>query len=95
MQSAHWCEIVSQHSSYEHNHQQGGHWSGLIAFASALAYDLVQLLQIAGALRLPLDEILIYGTALCIVIPFIYPCRDLRSTKTSGIACRYFLYKSG
>jgi hypothetical protein len=48
-----------------------GYWSGLVAFASVLAYDLVQILQIVGALQFPLDEILIYATSLCIVIPFI------------------------
>jgi len=48
-----------------------GYWSGLAAFASTVAYVLVQLLQIAGVLRFPLDEILIYGTSLCIVIPFL------------------------
>ncbi|MFC1816033.1 hypothetical protein ACFL0M_08830 [Thermodesulfobacteriota bacterium] len=48
-----------------------GYWSGLVAFASVVAYDLVQILQLAGVLRFPLDEILIYGTSLCIVIPFI------------------------
>jgi hypothetical protein len=48
-----------------------GFWSGVVAFASVLAYDLVQILQVVGALRFPLDEILIYGTSLCIVIPFI------------------------
>jgi len=48
-----------------------GFLAGFIAFASALAYDLVQILQIAGFLRFPLDEILIYGTSLCIVVPFI------------------------
>jgi hypothetical protein len=48
-----------------------GYWSGLVAFASVVAYDLVQILQIAGILRFPLDEILIYGTSLCIVVPFI------------------------
>jgi len=48
-----------------------GYWSGLAAFASTAAYVLVQLLQIAGVLRFPLDEILIYGTSLCIVIPFL------------------------
>jgi heme/copper-type cytochrome/quinol oxidase subunit 4 len=50
---------------------QIGWWSGLAAFSSAVAYDLVQILQIAGVLRFPLDEILIYGTSLCIVVPFI------------------------
>ena len=48
-----------------------GYFSGLVAFASALAYDVVQILQMAGVLRFPLDEILIYGTSLCIVVPFI------------------------
>jgi len=48
-----------------------GYWSGLAAFTSAVAFDVVQILQIAGVLRFPLDEILIYGTSLCIVVPFV------------------------
>ena len=48
-----------------------GYWSGLAAFAATIAYVVVQLLQVVGLLRFPLDEILIYGTSLCIVIPFI------------------------
>ncbi len=48
-----------------------GYWSGLAAFASAVAYDVVQILQVVGVLRFPLDEILIYGTSLCIVVPFV------------------------
>jgi hypothetical protein len=48
-----------------------GYWSGLAAFTSTVAYDVVQLLQVAGILRSPIDEILIYGTSLCIVVPFI------------------------
>lgn len=48
-----------------------GYWSGLTAFAATVAYVVVQILQVAGVLRFPLDEILIYGTSLCIVIPFI------------------------
>ncbi len=48
-----------------------GYWSGLAAFVSAFAYAVVQILQVAGVLRFPLDEILIYGTSLCIVIPFV------------------------
>lgn len=43
----------------------------MAAFASAVAYDVVQILQIVGVLRFPLDEILIYGTSLCIVVPFV------------------------
>lgn len=48
-----------------------GYWSGLIAFASSVAYGLAQILQVAGVLRFPADEILIYGTSLCIVVPFV------------------------
>src|SRR5687768_5508137 len=48
-----------------------GFWSGLIAFLSTLAYVIVQLLQISRILKYPMDEILIYGTSLCIVIPFV------------------------
>ena len=48
-----------------------GYWSGLAAFTSTVAYGLVQILQVAGILRFPADEILIYGTSLCIVVPFI------------------------
>jgi hypothetical protein len=48
-----------------------GYWSGIAAFAATVAYDLVQLLQVAGALHFPADERLIYGTSLCIVVPFV------------------------
>ena len=48
-----------------------GFWSGLLAFASAVAFVVVQLLQVFGLLSFPLDEILIYVTSLCIVIPFV------------------------
>jgi heme/copper-type cytochrome/quinol oxidase subunit 4 len=48
-----------------------GFLAGVAAAVSALAYDTVQILQVVGALRFPLDEILIYGTSLCIVVPFV------------------------
>jgi len=48
-----------------------GYWAALVAFAATVAYGIVQLLQVAGVLGYPLDGILIYGTSLCIVIPFI------------------------
>jgi len=48
-----------------------GYWSGLAAFTSTVAYGLVQILQVVGRLQFPADEILIYGTSLCIVVPFI------------------------
>ena len=45
--------------------------AGLAAFTSTAAYGLVQILQVTGMLGFPVDEILIYGTSLCIVVPFI------------------------
>jgi hypothetical protein len=48
-----------------------GFWSGLMAFGCTIAYCVVQLLQVAGLLSFPLDEILIYGSSLLIVIPFV------------------------
>jgi len=48
-----------------------GYRCGLAAAAATIAYDIVQILQIAGFVRYPLDEILIYGTSLCIVVPFL------------------------
>jgi hypothetical protein len=48
-----------------------GYWSGVAAAAATLAFVVVQTLQIAGVLRSPLDEILIYATSLCIVVPFV------------------------
>ncbi len=48
-----------------------GYWCGLSAFAFTAAYDVAQFLQVAGVLRFPTDEILIYGFSLCIVVPFL------------------------
>lgn len=48
-----------------------GFWAGLISFTATTAYVIVQVLQIVGVLSFPVDEILIYSTSLCIVVPFI------------------------
>jgi len=48
-----------------------GFWCGLAAATATIAYDIVQVLQIAGVVRYPFDEILIYSTSLCIVVPFL------------------------
>jgi hypothetical protein len=61
-----------------------GYWSGLAAFTSTVAYGVVQILQVAGMLRFPADEILIYGTSLCIVVPFILEMLALHHLTPSG-----------
>ena len=48
-----------------------GFWSGIIAFTATVAYCIVQLLQLYDVITYPTDERLIYGTSLCIVIPFV------------------------
>jgi hypothetical protein len=48
-----------------------GYWAALAAFLGTFAYSAVQILQIARWVRFPLDAILIYGTSLCIPVPFV------------------------
>lgn len=48
-----------------------GFYAGVIAFASNVAFVVVQILQFLGVLTYPIDEILIYSFSLCIVIPFL------------------------
>jgi hypothetical protein len=48
-----------------------GFWAGLAAATATIAYDVVQILQVLGVLHFPVDEILIFGTSLCIVVPFV------------------------
>ena len=48
-----------------------GYRSGLVAFIATMAFFIAQLLQLAGTLTYPMDEILIYGFSLCITIPFL------------------------
>jgi heme/copper-type cytochrome/quinol oxidase subunit 4 len=44
---------------------------GILAFASNVAFVLVQTLQLLRVFKYPFDEIFIYGFSLCIVIPFV------------------------
>jgi hypothetical protein len=57
-----------------------GFITGLLAFAFTVAFVIVQLLQLAKVLVFPLDEILIYGTSLGIVIPFLLEVLALHYT---------------
>ena len=57
-----------------------GFWSGLLAFAATVTYCIVQLMQVFGALNYPVDEQMIYGSSLCIVIPFVIEILALHYT---------------
>jgi hypothetical protein len=48
-----------------------GFWAGVLACSATVAYDVVQILQVVGILHFPLDEVLIFGTSLCIIVPFV------------------------
>lgn len=63
---------------------QVGYWSGLAACTSTVAYVVVQLLQVAGVLHFPLDGILIFGTSLCIVVPFLLEMLSLHYLTEHG-----------
>lgn len=57
-----------------------GYWSGLLAFSATIAFVIVQLLQLLRVLPFPYDEILIYSTSLCIVVPFLLEMLALHYT---------------
>lgn len=50
---------------------KAGYWWGMLAFMATVSYVIVQILQVMAMIPYPWDEILIYGTSLCIVIPFL------------------------
>jgi hypothetical protein len=57
-----------------------GFWAGVVACAATIAYDVVQIGQILGLVHFPIDEILIFGTSLCIVVPFVLEILALHHT---------------
>lgn len=57
-----------------------GFLSGLFAFVFTVCYCVIQLLQLYGVLVYPQDERLIYGTSLCIVVPFVIEMLALHYT---------------
>jgi hypothetical protein len=57
-----------------------GCWSGALAFAATVTYCIVQFMQMYDVLTYPFDEQLIYGSSLCIVIPFVIEILALHYT---------------
>ena len=55
----------------------------MAAFTATVAYDVVQILQLVGVLHFPLDEILIFGASLCIVVPFVLEMLALHYSRPS------------
>jgi len=55
----------------ERSIQKCGFFSGIAAFCACVGFLIVQAMQLMSALTFPLDEVLIYGFSLAIVIPFL------------------------
>src|SRR5689334_9472463 len=66
-------------SSHEINAARFGYYSSLIAFIAALAFDIVQVVQVLSIIPPPLDAILIYVTSACIAPPFLLAMVALHS----------------
>jgi hypothetical protein len=60
-----------------------GFWSARTAFATAVGYSFVQILQLLGLLTFPWDEILIFGFSLCIPVPFLLAMTALHHTASA------------
>ena len=48
-----------------------GFWFALAAFVASIGFDIVQILQVIGFLKFPLDAITIYAFSLGIPVPFV------------------------
>lgn len=48
-----------------------GFWSALASFVAAAGYSIVQIMQVAGLIGFPWDEIFIFGFSICIPVPFV------------------------
>jgi hypothetical protein len=60
-----------------------GFWAGSAACSATVAYLVVQIAQVVGVLHFPVDEILIFGTSLAIVVPFVFVMLALHYTSSS------------
>ena len=60
-----------------------GFRAGVAAFSATIAYDVAQILQVLGVLHFPIDEILIFGTSLCLVAAFVLEILAFHYTRTS------------
>lgn len=63
---------------------KAGFWFALLAFLATTAYVIAQLLQLFRVLEFPLDEMLIYGSSLCISLPFVLAMLALHYTTPPG-----------
>ncbi len=61
-----------------------GYWSGLAAGIATAAFTIFQTLQLFRVFPYPYDEISIYGSSLCIAVPFILEMLALHYVVPAG-----------
>lgn len=61
-----------------------GFWSSIAAFAAAAGYGVAQILQLAGVLAFPWDEIFIFGFSIALPVPFVVAMIALHHTVPRG-----------
>lgn len=61
-----------------------GYWSGLAAAVSTAAFTIFQTMQLFRVFPYPYDEISIYGSSLCIAVPFILEMLTLHYVVPAG-----------
>ena len=62
---------------------QLGFSASVIAFIAVAAYGVTQTIQVLNVVSYPLADILIYGTSLCISVPFLIAILALHDTVDS------------
>ena len=62
---------------------QLGFGASVIAFIAIVAYGVAQIMQVLNIVSYPLADILIYGTSLCISVPFLITILALHDTVES------------
>jgi hypothetical protein len=59
--------------------------ASVIAFMAAVAYGVAQTIQVLNIVSYPLADILIYGTSLCISVPFLITILALHDTVEDSV----------
>jgi hypothetical protein len=57
-----------------------GYYSAFTAFIATVCYDILQILQVVGVLKPPVDGMVLYGASLLIPVPFVLAMLALHYT---------------
>ncbi|HWJ76272.1 MAG TPA: hypothetical protein VNX29_24170 [Kaistia sp.] len=62
-----------------------GFWSAIAALVFSIGYGIPQILQVAGVLRFPVDEILIFAPSLALAPSFVLAMVGLHATRPAPL----------